>query len=369
MSRKKDSPGNRPDIIGSTHDYEHRLAKLIPLIPADLRLKHEAMAGDAFRFLRATFYHWSLRFPTVCPELMEAPVVLAVGDIHVENFGTWRDAEGRLVWGVNDFDEAFPCPTGRTLSGWRQASRLVPEAPEPTLSGNEIATAILAGYRRHLEKGGVPFVLEENNARLRRAAYGEEREPARFWEKFTVLKSLRSVPAEEKRLLLAALPHAAEAVRIVHRRAGLGSLGRPRFTALAELGGAFVAREIKPLAPSAWAWAVGAKHDALRYAEILKTAVRIPDPFLTVRDDRVLRRISPHCSRIELADLHGSDDKEKLLEAMGRELANIHLGTPGAPVRILRDLDSRDPKWLASASKRMAEITLTDQGAWKNRWA
>ena len=36
--------------------------------------------------------------------------MLAVGDIHVENFGTWRDAEGRLVWGVNDFDEAARMP-------------------------------------------------------------------------------------------------------------------------------------------------------------------------------------------------------------------------------------------------------------------
>ena len=32
--------------------------------------------------------------------------LLCVGDLHVENFGVWRDAEGRLVWGVNDFDEA-----------------------------------------------------------------------------------------------------------------------------------------------------------------------------------------------------------------------------------------------------------------------
>ena len=36
------------------------------------------------------------------------PAVLAVGDLHTENFGTWRDAEGRLIWGINDFDEAFP---------------------------------------------------------------------------------------------------------------------------------------------------------------------------------------------------------------------------------------------------------------------
>ena len=32
--------------------------------------------------------------------------MLAVGDLHVENFGTWRNVEGRPVWGINDFDEA-----------------------------------------------------------------------------------------------------------------------------------------------------------------------------------------------------------------------------------------------------------------------
>ena len=30
---------------------------------------------------------------------MDAPQVLSVGDLHLENFGTWRDADGRLVWG------------------------------------------------------------------------------------------------------------------------------------------------------------------------------------------------------------------------------------------------------------------------------
>jgi uncharacterized protein (DUF2252 family) len=36
--------------------------------------------------------------------------VLAVGDLHLENFGTWRDGLGRLAWGINDFDEAYPLP-------------------------------------------------------------------------------------------------------------------------------------------------------------------------------------------------------------------------------------------------------------------
>ena len=32
------------------------------------------------------------------------------GDLHVENFGTYMDADGRLVFDVNDFDEAYLAP-------------------------------------------------------------------------------------------------------------------------------------------------------------------------------------------------------------------------------------------------------------------
>ena len=42
--------------------------------------------------------------------MRRSPEVLAVGDLHVENFGTWRDIEGRLIWGINDFDEVGRMP-------------------------------------------------------------------------------------------------------------------------------------------------------------------------------------------------------------------------------------------------------------------
>ena len=48
--------------------------------------------------------------PSIKADLATGPEVLAVGYLHIENFGTWRDAEGRLVWGINDFDEACRMP-------------------------------------------------------------------------------------------------------------------------------------------------------------------------------------------------------------------------------------------------------------------
>src|SRR6185503_14900654 len=98
------------NIQEATSDYERWLARHVRVLTSDLQAKHTLMAKDAFSFFRATFYRWMQLFPESCAELMAAPRVLAIGDLHVENYGTWRDAEGRLVWGINDFDEAFPLP-------------------------------------------------------------------------------------------------------------------------------------------------------------------------------------------------------------------------------------------------------------------
>src|SRR5215213_3370615 len=102
------------DIAKATRSYDAWVAKILErrglaLVGADLARKHRRMAKDgAFAFLRATFYRWAECWPLRCSGLARAPRVLAVGDLHLENFGTWRDAEGRLCWGVNDFDEAYP---------------------------------------------------------------------------------------------------------------------------------------------------------------------------------------------------------------------------------------------------------------------
>src|SRR5262252_5378360 len=96
------------NIVKATHRYELWLGQWTPLLKPDLRLKHRRMAHDPFSFLRATFYRWIQLWPELCPDRSRHFPVLAVGDLHVENFGTWRDAEGRLVWGINDFDEATP---------------------------------------------------------------------------------------------------------------------------------------------------------------------------------------------------------------------------------------------------------------------
>src|SRR5262245_32368109 len=99
-------------ICQSVRRYEDWLRRQLAgeLVETDLEQKHAKMCASPFAFLRATYWRWAETVLDVCPDLAGAPEVLAVGDIHLENFGTWRDADGRLVWGVNDFDEAAHMP-------------------------------------------------------------------------------------------------------------------------------------------------------------------------------------------------------------------------------------------------------------------
>ena len=100
------------DIRAANRDYERWLTAQLQgdIVAADLKTKHKKMRESAFAFLRATYWRWAETILAVCPDLADAPATLAVGDIHLENFGTWRDQEGRLIWGVNDYDEAAEMP-------------------------------------------------------------------------------------------------------------------------------------------------------------------------------------------------------------------------------------------------------------------
>jgi uncharacterized protein (DUF2252 family) len=80
----------------------------------------------------------------VCEEEAGAPEALAVGDLHVENFGTWRDIEGRLIWGINDFDEAWRLPYTHDLVRLATSALLAEMACD--LKAGLIA--ILKGYPR-----------------------------------------------------------------------------------------------------------------------------------------------------------------------------------------------------------------------------
>jgi uncharacterized protein (DUF2252 family) len=353
-------------VVRATRDFEAWLASQVSVVKPDLQRKHKLMAEDGFSFLRATFYRWAELFPILCSKLVSAPKVLAVGDLHVENYGTWRDTEGRLIWGINDFDEACPLPYTNDLVRLATSACLAIEVDELALGRGTACRMILEGYVAGLKSGGRPIVLSEQNRWLRDAVTSRLRDPTKFWQKLAAQRVVRKIPTGVRSLLEAALPEPGLKLRMVYRQPGLGSLGRPRFTTMAEWRGGKVAREAKALVPSAWFWATSAAGDKqIYYDRCVQNAVRALDPFLRTDGGWILKRLSPYCSRIELSQLSRRRDEDKLLWAMGYELANVHLGTHGVVARILPDLRRHKPKWLRQSAEAMAEATLADWQEWR----
>ncbi len=355
------------NIAKASRKYEAWLAQRARLLEADLKLKHQRMAESAFSFLRATFYRWAQLWPEVCGDLAMAPHALAVGDLHVENFGTWRDIEGRLIWGINDFDEAYPMAYTNDLVRLATSAHLAIAENHLAIPAEDACRAVLEGYAQGLAGCGTPFVLEQHHGWLRDAATGELRDPVQFWAKMEGLPTIRgSIPRSARKALEDLMPEKKLPYRVAHRVAGLGSLGRERYVAIAEWRGGHVAREAKALAPSACVWA-NSNHGAKKilYEEAITRAIRVPDPFVHLRGRWIVRRLAPHCSRIELSALARKRDEWRLLHAMGFETANVHLGSRKAIPDVLRDLKKRRADWLHSAVQAMWKVTMKDWEEWK----
>ena len=99
--------GTRTDLIIEV--LGDAFAPLMKADPVAFRTKFRKMAADPFAFYRGSaclFYAdvTPLDDPYVNDECAR---IWIHGDLHAENFGTYLNADGRLVFDVNDFDEAY----------------------------------------------------------------------------------------------------------------------------------------------------------------------------------------------------------------------------------------------------------------------
>ncbi len=357
------------DIRQSTKAYEVWLRQQLgrEVVEDDLREKHKKMKDSAFTFLRATYWRWAETVLDICPDAAGAPQVLAVGDIHLENFGTWRDADGRLVWGVNDFDEAAEMPY--VLDLLRLASSALVAGQGSAAAPMQLCANILEGYRAGLARPR-PVVLDRDFDWLRALAVVSDKKRAKFWKKLEAAPS-EEAPASYRQALAAAMPQTGLAIQTARREAGAGSLGRPRWVGLADWQGAPVVREAKALVPSAWIRTHGqSQAGAIRCGELAAGRYRAHDPWyrIVMPEARpaciVVRRLSPNNRKIEAEDEAAALLSGQMLPAMGLELANVHLGMGDNRGAIERDLGARKQGWLAASAENMAAAIHREHAAW-----
>lgn len=77
--------------------------------PERLALKLQKMRADPFVFLRGSCHLFYARIPHA-PVFEQAPVTWICGDLHLENFGSYKGDNRLVYFDLNDFDEAALAP-------------------------------------------------------------------------------------------------------------------------------------------------------------------------------------------------------------------------------------------------------------------
>jgi uncharacterized protein (DUF2252 family) len=224
--------------------------------PDRLALKYRIMRTSAFAFLRGTCHLFYARLPEV-PLFRAAPLTWVCGDLHLENFGSYKGDNRLVYFDLNDFDESVlaPCTwdlvrvvTSILLGG---QSIGLDAAQERTLSRR-----FLDAYAAAMEDGKARWVERETALGLVRRLLERARLRNRkeFLDSRTVrVRGRRKIHVDGKRALVVTDKQRARIKRfmrefarhqpnpkfyrlldVARRVAGTGSLGVERYVLLIE---------------------------------------------------------------------------------------------------------------------------------------
>lgn len=350
-------------FVADNDAFESWLRTQCAVVEDDLKDKHKLMCESPFMFLRATYFRWAKQMPVLFPNLMDALKVLSVGDLHSENFGTWRDEDGRAIWGVNDFDEAANIPYVFDLIRLATSVRLADKAQQKA-NHRDAAAAIAEGYVAGLAERR-PTLLDEKDRWLRRYTACSVSERRKFWKKIDAFPPAKTpIAAAIEQELASHLPAGAQNLHYRTRSAGGGSLGRPRYVVIADWRGGQVVREAKALVQSAWYWASGEKAPTLHFQQLATQQYRAPDPYLEVKGDFVYRRLAPDARKVELGNAPKFELQRRVLVQMGFDLGAIHAADANAEA-VGSDLERRQTSWLYDSAKTAAAAVERDHREWR----
>ncbi|MER8043303.1 DUF2252 domain-containing protein [Streptomyces sp. NPDC094032] len=187
--------------------FDTAFGELLAADPAAFKVKFRKMAGSAFAFYRGTaclFYRDLEREAHGGPYLDERTGRVWIhGDLHAENFGTYMDANGRLIFNVNDFDEAYVGPFTWDLK--RLAASLALLGYTKALSDEQITELVriyAAAYRERIHALATgakddeipPFTLDTAGGALLDAL-----RDARGMTRFGLLDSMTEIREFERR--------------------------------------------------------------------------------------------------------------------------------------------------------------------------
>src|ERR1700679_1994547 len=134
------------------------------LLPEKVQLKYEAMAENAFAFFRGTC-HLFYEDLAAAEALPLSPLGWICGDLHIENFGSYKGDNKLVYFDLNDFDEGVLAPASyelaRMLSSIFVAFDNLDIEPE---KAKKMADLFLKTYSARLASGK-PISIEPRTAK------------------------------------------------------------------------------------------------------------------------------------------------------------------------------------------------------------
>jgi uncharacterized protein (DUF2252 family) len=370
-------------LTGDAEARRHRIvntlveafAELMKASPAAFRTKFRKMAADPFAFYRgsATLFYAdvaALEDPWADERTSR---VWIQGDLHAENFGTYMDGEGALIFDVNDFDEAYlghftwdlqRFAASIALLGWRKA-----------LSDTDIDALVGTYLRSYLDQvrrfvqtaedwnfslrldnahGAVRDLLRMTRLRTRVELLDKITETEGYDRIFRGGRGVRRLDSDERETVLAAFDRYLDTIPtdkrfrgVVYRVKdvigrsgfGIGSAGLPAYSVLIEGHNAALDNDIvlsikqgNVAAPSRVvtdeAIASYFHHHGHRTAISQRSLQAHADPLLGYTDidgvGFVVSEVSPYESDLDWDDLTEPDEIAQVLDQLGRATAKAH---------------------------------------------
>lgn len=332
--------------------------------PERLHLKYRAMRASPFAFLRGSCHLFYQRLPQK-GVLRSAPLAWICGDLHLENFGSYKADNGLAYFDINDFDEAVLAPLSwdlvRLLASVLVAARTQGiSKPEATALCHGFmaayAGALASGKSRWIERdtaqGLVRDLLDDLRGRTR-LDFLDARTERKGKHRRLRIDGKKALPATtaQHRAVTTLLRRFATTqpdpafykVRDVARRiAGTGSLGVARYVILVEGKGSPDGNyllDLKQALPPSLAPVLRAPQpdwasDAQRTVHLQQRLQAIPMAFLQPvrmgKHDFILRGLQPGEDRVTLDRAHQSmPQMQQVITDMGHLVAWAHLRSAG----------------------------------------
>lgn len=319
-----------------------------------LKLKLAAIRADAFAFFRGTsaLFYRTLVLPAA---LKTSPAVLACGDLHLQNFGSYKGDNRLVYFDINDFDESCVAPLALELV--RFQTSLLAGAQVLGIGGKvagQLLTAFIECYaanlnsqkprwvERALASGPVRTLLRSVKGRHRRDLIAARTRRKRGKTQLIIdgKRTLAATAQDRSHVesILAAYAGTQavegffEPVDVARRIAGNSSLGLERYVALVRGTGTFDGQyliDIKLATPSVLAVHTGLRqprwpHEAHRMAMIQGTVQAIAPALLGAvaigKRSYLIKEMQPTADRVDVSALNG---KLRTLTALIHTMAEV----------------------------------------------